>query len=194
MPPFKKIEFLLGAASPKQFPPPDRPEVAIAGRSNVGKSSLLNALAQRRNLARTSKTPGRTREINFFNVDDRFRLVDLPGYGYAKASKSILQNWQRLMSRYLIDRPNLARVIVLLDSRHDPSALDRQLVAMLEAHQVPFAFVLTKADKLSRGAADRQLRRVREIFPGREVVASSALKRLGLAELWGLIRDAVEAR
>lgn len=192
MPPFKQISFLLGSSSPRQFPADARPEVAIAGRSNVGKSSLLNVLAGRRQLARTSKTPGRTQQINFFDVDQRFRLVDLPGYGFSRAPKEVAAAWARLIGHYLSKRENLALVIVLLDARRVPSILDHQMIDLLLRHGLRFALVLTKSDKISRSELARQMRQVRETFPDHPVLAVSATQRTGIEELWQVILNAVE--
>lgn len=145
--------FVAGAATADRLPPPVLPEVAFVGRSNVGKSSLINALTYRKKLARTSNTPGRTQQINFFDLGGRLMLVDLPGYGYAKVSRSETEAWGRLIDAYLAHRPNLLRVCVLIDSRHGVKDTDRQMVAMLDAYHMPAQIVLTKTDKAS--AADK---------------------------------------
>ena len=189
--PFKRIEFQLSAPAPKFFPPEDLLEVAFAGRSNVGKSSLLNAMAEQRQLARTSKTPGRTREINFFEVDGRYRIVDLPGYGFAKAPKNVAARWQHLMDSYLRRRDNLAGVILLFDIRHEPSNRDHQMVELLADAEVPFAIVLTKADKLSRVQAEKSRKHVERLFAGIEAYAVSSMKRQGLDAVWDLVLSAV---
>jgi GTP-binding protein len=161
------------------------PEVAFVGRSNAGKSSLINALTNRRSLARVSHTPGRTREINFFKLGDALMLADLPGYGYARASKTLANEWQRLIFAYLRGRPNLRRAIVLIDARRGVLAMDRDVMALLDEAAVSFALVLTKIDKLSDedvknavAAADNEARRHTAAFP--EIAATSALKGIGL--------------
>ena len=151
-----KAEFILSATSPSHFPDTSFPEIAFAGRSNVGKSSLLNKLLRRKNLAKTSSTPGKTRQINFFRVDDRFQLVDLPGYGYAKVSKTEREAWRELIEIYLMERSQLRLVISLIDVRHEPTRLDQDLLDWLESIQQPYAVVLTKADKVKAGLLARR--------------------------------------
>jgi GTP-binding protein len=143
--------FLVSAGRSDQFPAGDRPEIAFAGRSNVGKSSLINRLLAQRNLARTSATPGRTQTINFYEVNERFLLVDLPGYGYAKVSRTLKEAWWALVEAYLTERPQLRGVIHILDARHPPSRQDQELRAFLDAVALPSVVVLTKADKVPRG-------------------------------------------
>ncbi len=147
-------EFVAGAASEDAIPPPGLAEVAFVGRSNAGKSSLINALTGRNALARVSHTPGRTRQINFFRLGDVLMLVDLPGYGYAKASKALAAQWQRLIFDYLRGRPNLKRVILLVDSRRGIMDVDREAMTLLDKSAVSYLVVLTKIDQLS--PAERQ--------------------------------------
>ncbi|MEM9899964.1 MAG: ribosome biogenesis GTP-binding protein YihA/YsxC [Pseudomonadota bacterium] len=146
--------FLKGVVAMDGLPPADRPEICFAGRSNVGKSSLINALAGTRGLARASNTPGRTQEINFFALADSHYLVDLPGYGYAKAPVAIVARWQRLLRAYLSGRASLRRAFVLIDARHGIKPVDGEIISLLDRAAVPFQTVLTKADKVK--AADRQ--------------------------------------
>jgi GTP-binding protein len=141
-------EFLAGASSVESLPAPGLPEVAFAGRSNVGKSSLINALTGRKSLARVSHTPGRTQELNFFEFKERLRLVDLPGYGFAKVGRGQLGGWQRLIKDYLRGRAVLRRVCVLVDSRHGVKEVDREIFQLLNESAVPFQIVLTKIDEL----------------------------------------------
>ncbi|HEX2721730.1 MAG TPA: ribosome biogenesis GTP-binding protein YihA/YsxC [Gemmatimonadaceae bacterium] len=155
----RKLEFLGGMASADGWrPPADLPEVAFAGRSNVGKSSLLNRLVRRKAFARVSRTPGRTREINFFRVNDRFVLADLPGYGYARISKEKKADWRPLIEGYLRLTPTLAGVVQLLDIRREPSDDDAAMLDYLAELEVPTIVVLTKIDKIGRRATDERLR------------------------------------
>ncbi|MCB9942827.1 MAG: YihA family ribosome biogenesis GTP-binding protein [Geminicoccaceae bacterium] len=142
--------FMLGVARIDQLPPADIPEVAIAGRSNVGKSSIINALTRHRELARTSNTPGRTQQLNFFDIDGRLRLIDLPGYGYAKAPKDQVDAWHALIFDYLRGRPNLHLVVLLIDGRHGIKDRDRAVMDTLKKAAVPFLIVLTKCDLVGR--------------------------------------------
>ena len=149
-----RVEFLLSAPQLKFLPEPTVPEVALAGRSNVGKSSLLNALTMRRGIARASVTPGRTQELNIFEVGapTQFRLVDMPGYGFAKAPKSVVEKWQGLVRTYLRGRPVLARTLVLVDSRHGLKDSDRAMMKMFDEAAVGYRIVLTKSDKIKASA------------------------------------------
>jgi GTP-binding protein len=182
------VEFQMGAVSIDGLPPPSLPEVAFAGRSNVGKSSLLNALVNRKGLARASTEPGRTREVNFFLLDGRLRLVDLPGYGFARVSRSAARKFQNLGRDYLRGRANLKRVYLLIDARHGLKAPDGEALDALDQAAVSYQVVLTKADKLKRGEAEavtaRTLAAVSKrpaAFP--RVLATSAETSDGLAEL-----------
>jgi len=144
----RDVTFMLSAVSLETLPPARLPEICFAGRSNVGKSSLINALTNRKGLARASNTPGRTRELNYFNVDDRLFVVDLPGYGYAKASKSDIARWTKLTRQFLFGRASLRRVFLLVDSRHGLKESDLELMAMLDETAVTYQLILTKTDKL----------------------------------------------
>lgn len=148
------IEFLKSAPELKFLPDPDVPEIAFAGRSNVGKSSLLNALTNRNGLARTSNTPGRTQELNFFDVGRplQFRLVDMPGYGFAEAPKDMVKRWRHLVNDYLRGRTALKRALVLVDSRHGLKEVDREMMRMLDEAAVSYHIVLTKGDKVKAAA------------------------------------------
>jgi GTP-binding protein len=184
----RECRFVAGVADEAALPPESLPEVAFVGRSNVGKSSLVNALTGRRMLARTSNTPGRTRQLNFFALDGRLTLVDLPGYGYAAASKSAIQGWTRLMQNYLRGRSSLRRVCLLIDSRHGFKDPDRALMALCDAAGLSYQAVLTKVDKLGPegrdGAAESiaaELARHSAAHP--EIHLTSAEDRLGIAAL-----------
>lgn len=152
--------FVMGAVKLEQIPPGVLPEIAFAGRSNVGKSSLINALMGRKALARTSNTPGRTQEINFFNLDDRLMVADLPGYGYARAPKTRVDAWTRLVNDYLRGRQELRRVCLLIDARHGIKANDRQVMAMLDGAAVVYQAVLTKCDKVSKKQVESTVRQI----------------------------------
>ena len=150
----RPASFIMGAVSVEGLPAPDLPEVAFAGRSNVGKSSLINGLVNRHGLARASNEPGRTREVNFFLLDDRLRLVDLPGYGWAKVSRGVAKKFQDLGRAYLRGRPNLRRVYLLIDSRHGLKPADAEAMDALDQAAVSYQIVLTKADKLKAAEID----------------------------------------
>ncbi len=144
-------QFILGAAKPSQFPNDDLVEIAFAGRSNVGKSSAINAICNRRKLARTSKVPGRTQQINFFSLGETARLVDLPGYGFAQVPLAVKKDWETTIHRYLTERSNLIVLVLLMDIRHPLTDLDRQMVKWASESDLPTQILLTKADKLKRG-------------------------------------------
>jgi GTP-binding protein len=189
-------EFVLSAKEPAHYPPASLPEIAFAGRSNVGKSSLINTLLNRKGLARTSNTPGRTQEINFFRVNDRFNLVDLPGYGYAKVPESIRRQWGPMVETYLRVRETLHLVVLILDVRRDPSEEDLQLIEWLPAYRIPFLLVLTKTDKVSNNEfAGRRGLIVKTISVPSEtpLLAFSAKTGAGKEILWREIRKALEA-
>lgn len=178
--------FVAAAAKVEQLPAAGLPEVAFAGRSNVGKSSLVNALTGRRSLARTSQTPGRTRQVNFFELGEAMMLVDLPGYGYAAAAKEAIGNWTRLVEAYLTGRPSLRRVILLIDGRHGLKELDRRVMTILDRSAVSYQIVLTKTDKATMGELARAkagIDGVREVHTALHpmVLDSSARTGAGLA-------------
>ncbi|MGF7163042.1 GTP-binding protein [Rhodoligotrophos appendicifer] len=183
-----EITFLRGVPKLEFLPEPMQCEVAFAGRSNVGKSSLLNAIGGRKSLARTSSTPGRTRELNFFAVGDRLCLVDMPGYGYAKAEKALVATWQRLLRDYLRGRIELKRVFVLVDSRHGLKAPDLEMMDLLDEAAVSYQIVLTKADKMKPEALAEIVESVRLGISKRPAAhprlhITSAEKGIGLPEL-----------
>ncbi|OIP29733.1 MAG: YihA family ribosome biogenesis GTP-binding protein [Deltaproteobacteria bacterium CG2_30_63_29] len=186
-----KVEFLLSAAKPVHYPAPDRPEVAFAGRSNVGKSSLLNALLNRRNIARVSRTPGRTQLINFFDINGTLYLVDLPGYGYAKVPVAVQRQWGPMMERYVRSRETLAAMVVLLDVRRDPNADDLQLLNALNAMEIAAIVVLTKCDKLSGSQSNTRRKEIANVLGCRaaDLIAFSSQTRQGRGELWRAIAD-----
>jgi GTP-binding protein len=155
----KDVHFVMSNSDVRKCPKPDRPEYAFIGRSNVGKSSLINALMQRRKLAKTSSTPGKTQLINHFLVNDEWYLVDLPGYGYAKMPLKEKQKLEKIISNYILERKNLVNVFVLIDSRHTPQQIDLEFMNWLGMSRIPFTMVFTKADKLKKDEADKNLNR-----------------------------------
>jgi GTP-binding protein len=186
------IEFVKGAVAMDGLPPPDRLEVCFAGRSNVGKSSLINALTGRKNLARASNTPGRTQEINYFTIGDSRYLVDLPGYGYAEAPKPVVAKWQRLLRAYLAGRQTLRRAFVLIDTRHGIKAVDEEILTLLDRSAVTFQVVMTKADKVKapdREAIFAQVRGALQKHPAAypEILLTSSEKGEGIETLRALI-------
>jgi GTP-binding protein len=190
------VTFVGSAASPEQFPRDGLPEVAFLGRSNVGKSSLLNALAGSRTLARVSADPGRTRLVNFFRVDDELYLADLPGYGYARVPEAMRQGWERLVTAYLVDRAPLALCLFLVDARHPPSEGDRTLKRFLDELELPYVVAATKADKVGRGELARRQKELAAGLGGKavDVTPVSATTRAGVEDLWRTIRAATKER
>ena len=178
-------DFVIGAATLDVIPPSDLPEVAFVGRSNVGKSSLVNALTGQKALARTSNTPGRTQQLNFFNLGGKLILVDLPGYGYAKVSKTEIARWNELMRAYLRGRQPLQRVCVLVDSRHGLKDSDREMMEMLDIHAVSYQLVLTKCDKVKAPALEKLILDTENELKQRPaahptLIATSSVKSTGL--------------
>ena len=188
----KSVEFLTSAVRKDQYPPEGVPEIAFAGRSNVGKSSLINLLTNRKKLAKVSQNPGKTRTINFFTVNGSFRIVDLPGYGYAKVSKAEAEKWGPMMEDYLSSRPDLLKVVQLVDIRHAPSAQDRQMYEYLQYYGLDGLVVATKADKVSRGEAAKNIaviRRDLKLKKGDRVIPVSALNKTGTEEILAAMEE-----
>lgn len=148
-------EMMISAVSPKQYPAPDVPEVALAGRSNVGKSSFINRMIDRKGLARTSTQPGKTQTLNFYDINQEFRFVDVPGYGYARVSKSQRVQFEQMVRQYVLQRENLELLFLLMDFRHEPTALDKQMKDLAEEADIPYAIILTKVDKVKRNQWNR---------------------------------------
>ncbi|MFV0408756.1 MAG: ribosome biogenesis GTP-binding protein YihA/YsxC [Paracoccus sp. (in: a-proteobacteria)] len=186
------VDFVKGVVAMDGLPPADRPEVCFAGRSNVGKSSLINALTGRKGIARASNTPGRTQEINYFALGDHGYLVDLPGYGFAKAPVAVVKKWQALLKNYLAGRPTLRRAFCLIDARHGIKPVDHEIMTLLDRSAVPFQVVLTKTDKLGPNAIKPVIAQVEEelqkhpaAYP--ELVVTSSEKGQGIATLRAII-------
>ncbi|OPY12594.1 MAG: putative GTP-binding protein EngB [Syntrophus sp. PtaU1.Bin005] len=183
------VDFVKSATSPSGYPRESLPEVAFAGRSNVGKSSLINALVQRKRLARTSNTPGRTQLINFFNINDELLFVDLPGYGFARVPEAVKREWGPMVETYLRERDCLKLVVLILDIRRDPSAEDLALKSWLDFYGRRTLFVLTKMDKLSRGESKKRQRAVKELLNlDAAPILFSAKTGLGRDSVWEAIQ------
>mgnify|MGYP003284370499 CR=1 FL=1 len=192
----KKAELESVAVKKEQYPQEDLKEIAFAGRSNVGKSSLLNLITGRKKLARISGSPGNTRTINFYRINDAFRIVDLPGYGYAKVSKSISESWGRMIEDYLENRENLLKVVQLVDIRHEPSKQDAEMYSYLKYYGLDGIVVATKADKISRNQIAKQMNMIKkklELSSEDMVIPVSSLKKTGhdklLDEIAALLED-----
>ena len=185
-----EVTFLKSAYQEKHYPTPDRPEIAFAGRSNVGKSTLINVLVNRKGIARTSSRPGRTQALNFFLVENRFYLVDLPGYGYAQVPPAVKKSWGNMVETYLKNRPNLKAVVVILDIRRDPSKGDKDLLRWLRQYEIAVILVLTKSDKLSKSRNTAMTKcigsRLAGLVPTKPILFSSKTK-AGKEEIWGRI-------
>lgn len=191
----RDVHFVIGAARWEQLPEDGLPEVAFVGRSNVGKSSLLNMLVGRNNMARTSGTPGKTQQFNYYLVNDHFYLVDLPGFGYAKISRTERERWGRFIGQYITQRASLRAVFHLIDSRHRPTSLDRDVIAEMRGSPVPYIIVLTKTDKLSGNQRGKSVSGVRSVLRKAAmevpIVMSSAKDKRGREELLKWIGDLV---
>jgi GTP-binding protein len=189
----KQSEFIISAAAKHQYVEGDLPEVAFVGRSNVGKSSIINAITNRRHLAKTSSTPGKTRLVNFFLINkDQFYIVDLPGYGYAKVSKTERQSWGKSIEQYLVGRTQLKKVILLVDCRHDPSSDDLLMLDWIRHYGYRIIVVATKADKLNRNELNKSLKNLKVKLDLREdeiLTTYSSLKKTGTEELLNLLFD-----
>ncbi|MDR0200290.1 MAG: ribosome biogenesis GTP-binding protein YihA/YsxC [Streptococcaceae bacterium] len=187
------VSLTISAASQKQWPETDLPEIALAGRSNVGKSSFINTLLGRKNFARTSGQPGKTQLLNFYNVDDKLHLVDVPGYGYAKVSKAQREAFGKLIEDYLVNRENLRAVVSLVDSRHEPSQDDILMVNFLKYYEIPVILVATKIDKIARGKWNQVESRIKSAvsFDSQvdQFLLFSSVDGTGLNEAWDALVD-----
>ncbi|MHC9532804.1 ribosome biogenesis GTP-binding protein YihA/YsxC [Dellaglioa sp. BT-FLS60] len=181
------VELVMSAVAPAQYPTDGMPEIALSGRSNVGKSSLINTLINRKSYARTSSQPGKTQTLNFYNVEQKLFFVDVPGYGYAKVSKTERAKWGQMIETYLAERTTLRGVISLVDARHEPTKLDVQMVDFLHYYDIPVLVVATKSDKISRGKWNQHesvIRRALSLTPEDDFVLFSAQDKSGKEEVW----------
>ncbi|WP_024622085.1 ribosome biogenesis GTP-binding protein YihA/YsxC [Metaclostridioides mangenotii] len=186
----RSTEITMSAVNKSQYPPEGIPEIALVGRSNVGKSSIVNTLLNRRNFARTSQTPGKTRTINFYLINEEFYFVDLPGYGYARVAKSEKQKWGGIMERYLEDRDVLCSIFLLVDIRHEPTEDDKLMYEWLKHYGYNCAVIATKSDKISRGQYQKHISIIRnklQMAAEEKVIPVSSLKKTGVEELWNEI-------
>ncbi|MEO3946997.1 ribosome biogenesis GTP-binding protein YihA/YsxC [Gorillibacterium sp. CAU 1737] len=191
----KQAEFVISAVGPGQYPEDALPEIALAGRSNVGKSSLINRLISRKNLARTSSQPGKTQTLNYYRINDFFYFVDVPGYGYAKVSRTERAAWGRFIEQYLVGREPLRRVMLIIDVRHPPTKDDQAMYDWLRHHDLPIVVIATKADKIPRSQWQKHVKIVRETLgmpKGDPLVLFSSETGQGLEELWALLDESVD--
>ena len=187
-------EILLSAANKSHYPQDEIPEIALAGRSNVGKSSFINTLLNRKNLARTSGKPGKTQLLNFFNIDDKLRFVDVPGYGYAKVSKTERVKWGKMIEEYLTIRENLRAVVSLVDFRHEPSTDDVQMYEFLKYYEIPVIVVATKADKVPRGKWNKHesvIKKKLDFDKNDDFIVFSSVNKDGLDAAWDAILEKI---
>ena len=185
-------DILLSATNKSHYPQDDIPEVTLAGRSNVGKSSFINTMLNRKNLARTSGKPGKTQLLNFFNIDDKLRFVDVPGYGYARVSKKEREKWGKMIEEYLTTRENLRAVVSLVDLRHEPSADDVQMYEFLKYYEIPVILVATKADKIPRGKWNKHesmIKKKLDFDKTDTFIIFSSVNKTGVEEAWDAIFD-----
>jgi GTP-binding protein len=188
-------DFMISAVSKEQYPRGVLPEIAFVGRSNVGKSSLINSMLNRKKLVKTSSTPGKTQMINFFDINHTFVCADLPGYGFAKVPKAVQKKWQGLVEQYLTSRENLLTVIFIVDIRRKPTDLDLHMQEWLEQYEIDYILVATKADKLSQAEQSKQLKQIRQAFlkdGKQEMLAYSSKNQRGRKELWKLLQKRIE--
>lgn len=186
------VELTISAVCPEQYPPGNQPEIALAGRSNVGKSSLINTLINRKKLARTSSQPGKTQTLNFYNVEKQLNFVDVPGYGYARASKKEREKWGAMIEEYFAQRQQLAGVISLVDSRHAPTELDQQMINFIHYYQFPLLIVGTKIDKIPRSRRNQSesvIRKTLRLTPADQLILFSAVDRTGKDDIWRWIEQ-----
>ncbi|MDP4093117.1 MAG: ribosome biogenesis GTP-binding protein YihA/YsxC [Bacillota bacterium] len=187
-------KYELTAVRPEQYPAGSMPEVAFAGRSNVGKSSIINTLTNRKNIARVGATPGKTKEINFYNIEEKLYFVDLPGYGYAKVSKEKKASWNEVIETYLYTRKQLQFIILLVDIRHAPSEDDKAMYEWMKSHNIPYVIVAAKADKITKSQINVRLKEIKAVLgvpEGIEPIPFSSETRQGKDQVWGRIDQAL---
>ena len=187
-------EFTISAVGPNQYPTDQKVEIALSGRSNVGKSSFINRLIQRKSLARTSSKPGKTQTLNFYHINDLFYFVDVPGYGYAKVSKKEREKWGKMIEEYITTRENLELVLILVDFRHEPSTEDVQMREFLEYYKIPYRIIMTKCDKIPRGKWNKHVSQIRKAFgkpPEELFLTFSSETGEGVEKAWEWIESVV---
>jgi GTP-binding protein len=187
-------DIVISAVSPAQYPETNMPEIALAGRSNVGKSSFINTLLDRKNLARTSGKPGKTQTLNFYNIEDLLHFVDVPGYGYAKVSKTERAKWGKMIETYLTSRPQLRAVVSLVDFRHEPTQDDIQMYEFLKYYQIPVIVVATKADKIKPGVWNKHesiIKKALDFDPEDIFIPFSSVTKKGKDEAWAAIEELI---
>ncbi len=192
----KSAEFIISAVSPKQYPEGDLPEIALAGRSNVGKSSFINTLLNRKSLARTSQKPGKTQTLNYYLINEAFYFVDVPGYGYAQVSKSERAAWGKMIETYFTERKQLRAVLLIVDIRHKPTKDDQMMYEYLRYYQIPTLVVATKADKISRGKYQSHLKQIKDSLQLEKnvpIIPFSAKSGIGKEEAWEQIKTFIGA-
>jgi GTP-binding protein len=187
-------KFSAAVATPESMLKTNKPEIAFLGRSNVGKSSLMNSLLKVSGLARTSSTPGRTQSLNFFLINEEFYFVDLPGYGYAKASKDKRQEWGKLIEKYLAERQQLVLSILIVDARHEPSPLDLQMKSWLQHFELPYLVVSTKVDKLSANERRKSWQTAKKVLNTENIIQYSSVTREGAKDIWNVIGSSITAK
>lgn len=191
----KNAEFVISAVGPDQYPVDALPEIALAGRSNVGKSSLINRMINRKNLARTSSTPGKTQHLNYYRINEQLYFVDFPGYGYAKVSKTLRQVWGKMIEQYLLQRDTLRLIMLIVDLRHPPSKDDILMYEWLKHYDMPVMVVATKADKIPRSRHAKHVKVIKQelgMTPRDKFVMFSSEEGIGREELWAYISDIAE--
>lgn len=191
---FINAKFIKSAEKKSDFIVDEMPQVAVVGRSNVGKSSLINLLTNNKKMAKTSSTPGRTRLVNYFNIDNKCYIVDLPGYGYAKASKNMTSAWDSVMNDYFVDNAQLKLVFVLLDCRHSPTALDIHMLEYLAEHEIPALIILTKIDKLSKSELNKNIENISKMlrYNKNMIIPTSAEKKIGVTAIEQLLDEYIK--